>query len=69
LVLLLDGPSVDANHDAWYQVDSAGTIGWVHGVYLTGIPGVLAYLGVPYADGGTGPDGIDSAGLRWAVVN
>jgi cell wall-associated NlpC family hydrolase len=32
---VIDGPLYDAEGSAWYQVDFAGTVGWVHGGYLT----------------------------------
>jgi cell wall-associated NlpC family hydrolase len=41
LVGIVDGPSVDAAGDAWYQVDADGTTGWVHGGYLSGLPATI----------------------------
>jgi uncharacterized protein YraI len=34
LALLLEGPQIDAAGNPWYQVDTAGVVGWVHGGYL-----------------------------------
>ena len=34
VVSVIDGPVFDADGTAWYQVDYAGTDGWVHGGYL-----------------------------------
>lgn len=75
---IVGGPSADANGDAWYQVDAAGTVGWVFGGYLAGIDTTvgarivdeaLAYLGAPYVWAGTTPDGFDCSGYVYWVMN
>jgi cell wall-associated NlpC family hydrolase len=34
IITIVDGPVFDGDGAAWFQVDFAGTIGWVHGGYL-----------------------------------
>jgi cell wall-associated NlpC family hydrolase len=35
VVTIVDGPAWDGEGNAWYQVDYASTVGWVHGGYLS----------------------------------
>lgn len=36
VIEVVDGPATDDVGDAWYQVNVAGTLGWVYGGYLAG---------------------------------